>query len=516
MAPRLAMTPLFVALAAPVVFSVPAAGAFASACTSAKVKTAGKFTAALGKCRAKAIADGSAVDSACTQKATARFLAGFAKADAMPDCLGETGDAAAIRAVVEGFIPDVHQAVNGGGAGPNKCDGKKVQAATKKAAAKALCHAKPIRKGIPVEATCLAKAESGFAKAITKLEKPGNACTSQSQGPTLEALVDAFVAELISELTTYTECGCPAQRYELTSTPGILAIGTLPAFPFPAGVVTRVDSGAANAECEHASVVPPGGFSVPVFCVPALGFTSELTATGCASGSGHGAGVVWDAAACADADVAQVGDTSDPSTNSCATLGGGCTVMSGGAGDDTAGNVDTTRGDGACDASGVGIRVEIPARSRTWNDAVGNCPDEDGVFDPGTDFLVTEFDLVLRATTASSNAEFADLNGDACMFAGHGPDHPKHCSDDPSRPCQTNAHCTAPATCLHGPLVGVPPVGPCCNVGQTTTLVSTGFAFTGNAPLYDVIFAARLPNTVTACGASAGNTCTPTIDVCRQ
>jgi hypothetical protein len=509
--------PLGVLLAAAVLLAGTADSAAAqSKCSSAKMKTAGKHAAGLGKCRTKAISKGTPADGACTAKEDGKVAPAFGKAESKGDCLAPNGDAAAIAAKDAALVDDVHQAVNGGAGGPSKCDSKKVQVATKKAAAKAGCHAKAIGKGIAVDAACLGKAETKFSAAVGKAEA-GTDCTNTSQAAALEAIVDAYVNDLVDELTTSPPACCGATRIELTSTPGILALGTLPPFPFPAGVVTRIDSGAPDVDCEHGTVVPPGGFTAPVFCVPALGFTSELVATGCESGSGHGAGMVWDSVAtCPDADVSQVGDTSDPSSNACGTLGTGCVTAPGGAGTDSAANVDTTRGDGACDAPGVGIQVEIPALSRTWNDADGNCPDDDGAFDPGTDILVTQFSFVLRSTTASSNADFTDLNADGCSFAGHGPDHTKRCSDDPSRPCQVNSQCTSPATCGHGPLVGDPAIGPCCQVGQTTTLVATGFAFTGGSPLYDVVFAAQLPNSVTVCGVAASNACTPTTDPCLQ
>jgi hypothetical protein len=513
-------------VAAAVVALVGGTSGIASAqskCSSAKTKTAGKGAAGLGKCLAKAIGKGLPVDGACTSKETGKISAGFTKAEGKGDCLAPNGDAGAITAKVNALVSDLHDEVNSGAGGPSKCDSKKVQTATKKAADKAGCHAKAVGKGIAVDPACLAKAEGKFSSATAKNESgtTGATCTNLGQAAALEAIVDAFIADLVDEVAPTGPACCASARIETTSGPGLLAVSTLPPFPFPAGVVTKMDAGAADACCKHSATIPPGGFSVPVFCIPALGFTSQVVATGCESGSGIGRGTVWDAAAgaslpcCADADVSRVGDTSDPSTNSCGTLGGGCNTSPGNAGADTDGNINTTRGNGACDpGGGVGVQLDIPVLSTTWNDFDGNCPDDDLTYSPGTDTLVTQFNFILSPTTASSNADYTELNGDACQFAGNGPDHVKHCSGDASRPCTTNGHCTGFGTCVDGAIVGTPAPGPCCVVGQSTTVVASGIAFTGGSPLFDLIFANQTPSTVSACGAAASNTCTVTTDAC--
>jgi hypothetical protein len=308
---------------------------------------------------------------------------------------------------------------------------------------------------------------------------------------------------------------CAAERITTVSGPGILQVSTLPPFPFPAGVMTTFDASGPDPGCRHAVLVPAGGFTVPPFCIPSLGFTSSVTALGCESGAADGAGTLWDGAApFPDADVRRIGDTSDAAGNACGTLGGGCNPAAGNAGFDTAGNVDVTRGDGEPDRAGVQLRLDIPVESVTWSDADLNCPDDDRVYDAGTDTLVTRFRFILGPTTASSSSDFVDLNGDGCSVAGNGPDHTKRCSNDHSRPCVANAHC-AGGTCEDGPLAGVPAPGPCCSVGQPTTTVATGIAFSAGAPLYDLTFSNQTPSSVTAClPAVGGATCTVTTNSC--
>jgi hypothetical protein len=292
----------------------------------------------------------------------------------------------------------------------------------------------------------------------------------------------------------------------------------LPPFPFPSGVLTQIDAGAPDGSCKQNAIIPAGGFSVPVFCIPALGFTSQVQTTGCAAGTGDGAGTVWGAAApCPDADVSRVGDTSDPSTNSCGTIGIGCAgaVAPGSAGFDTDGNINTTRGDTVCDsAPGVAVQLDVPVISTTWNAVDASCPDNDLTYNAGTDTLVTQFNFILSPTTATSNADYVDLNADSCSFQGNGPDHVRHCTGDLSRPCNNNGHCTGFGTCVDGPIVGSPAAGPCCVPGQATTVVASGIAFTGGAPLYDIVFANQTPSTVSACGAVGSDTCTVNTDAC--
>ncbi|HJQ82566.1 MAG TPA: hypothetical protein VKA21_00710, partial [Candidatus Binatia bacterium] len=189
--------------------------------------------------------------------------------------------------------------------------------------------------------------------------------------------------------TTVPPCegGCPPAQIVMQSTAGVLAVGTLAAFPFPAGVTTVIDIGTAGDGCRHDAIVPAGGYTVPLFCIPALGFTSQVTATGCVAGGTAGMGAFWDTAAGAapDADVVRVGDTSD---GACDPGGQPCTPA--GAGGNTLGNVDTTRGDQTIDAPGLHARLDIPARSLTWVAADASCPDADGTYDAGTDTLVTD------------------------------------------------------------------------------------------------------------------------------
>jgi hypothetical protein len=167
-----------------------------------------------------------------------------------------------------------------------------------------------------------------------------------------------------------------------------------------------------------------------------------------------------------------------------------------------------------------------------WFDGDGtlDCPDEDGVFNAGQDTLVSDTEFILSPTTATARAQFVDKNGDGCCFAGQGPDSTRRCSNDESRPCYDNADCAAGGLCqgsqrdpgapcsqfffAERSLQGSPPTGPCCVVGQASTVVFSSPSFTGAAPFYDMIFSGSLPMTVSACSAPGSGSCTLTTDPC--
>ena len=202
-----------------------------SSCTSGKLKSAGKKAAGRGKCYSKAVGKGLTPDPACLQKASDAFTKGFTKAEGKGDCIAPTGDHDAIEAKVDAFIASVRDTVNGSAPGPSKCDSKKLAAATKKAAAKAGCQSKAAKKGDPLDPACLQKAEDKFTGALGKAEG-GDDCTSTGQVNTLENAVDAFIADLVAELTsaptpTTTTTTQPGSSTTTTTNPHICGNGVV-------------------------------------------------------------------------------------------------------------------------------------------------------------------------------------------------------------------------------------------------------------------------------------------------
>lgn len=309
-----------------------------------------------------------------------------------------------------------------------------------------------------------------------------------------------------------TSC-CGAQQIVLQSQSGaVVRTGTLPTSPV--GSVTLTVNAAppdAFPSCKHDVTVPAGGLAVAPICLSGTGFTGTIDALGCMAGGTDGGGSIWDGgAACPAANVSRIADTSD---GVCNPAGQPCNTSPGGAGANTLGDINATRGGVPCGPGGVHALVDIPIRHTWWVDADGMCPDADGTYDSGTDTLVLQFDQIMSLVTGTSNADFTDFNGDACSFAGNGPDHTKHCSLDPGRVCASNTHCTSPppnaGTCVDGALTGTPAAGPCCQVGQTMRLVSSAPSFMGGPPLFDLLFEVSWPMQVTSCNAWPGPaTCT--------
>ncbi len=195
---------LLLAAFVPLAIVASAAADTPSKCASAKIKATGKKASARAKCYGKAVAKGEPVSTDCLDKASVKFGSAFSKAETKADCHAPTGDSGTIENKVDAFVDNVRDIVNSSAAGPNPCDSKKIQAAGKKAGNKAKCHAKAASKGVPVDSTCLAKAETKFSASISKAETAGPSCTHSGQTNTLESAVDAFINDANGELTS---CG---------------------------------------------------------------------------------------------------------------------------------------------------------------------------------------------------------------------------------------------------------------------------------------------------------------------
>ena len=298
--------------------------------------------------------------------------------------------------------------------------------------------------------------------------------------------------------------GCPLVAGKYTTTQvsgGSLKVYTFMPFPFPAGGTIVQDVAAATLpDCVHDTVVPfPGGFGAPNFCVPALGYTVSVTQTGCGVGQ-------IDSNGGSDFNILEVSDTSDTQNANCTGPGlphtcctgsgtGTCTGAcglphpAGCAPSSTDGSVrvDVTVGDGSADTcTGGGSAnaiVTVPVHTVTWQDnsagSFGACPGN-GVFNMGTDTIITQFDQVLDFTTDTASHHWADIDGDGCSLAGGGP--------AAGEPAQTGL-------CLN--------FAP--NPDTITTVAAGGFGSTGVPN--DGSFSTKLPNTVALTGPFAGDTC---------
>ena len=448
-----------------------AGGTPAQKCAASKRKAAGKKEAGKMSCYSKAAAKSVPVDSACLAKVEAKFAAAFAKAG-----VACGGTAPAAESAVDACVSALVGAIPGNG----KCQSAKLKAAGKAAGAELSCWAKAVTKN-GVLAGCIAKSDGKLTAALAK----AGACTGDV--PTLKPILDNQCALPLAD--SLSNC-CSSQRIvTTTNATGIMQMDSAPAFGVPVPVSITLDTGVADGACRHDAIIPPGGFSAPAFCIPALAFTARITPVGCAAGGTDGKGTVWDGnAGCPDADVDKQADTHDGICDG--TPIGACSSAD--VGNNTLGDIDTTRGDIFCDAThGLVSQFDVPVQLDVWLDAAG-CPGN-GVYSAGEgDVLVTTNQLILSPTTGFSTASFADKNGDGCARAGAGP--------------------TA-----QGPYAGSPATGPCCTMGQASTFVATGIVFSGGGPFYDYSFNLTLPGAITSCSAWPGPaSCSLTADACAD
>jgi hypothetical protein len=450
-------------------------------CFGAKQKAAGKKIAAKMGCWSKAKSKGDPVDSACLMKAEASFTAAFAKAGGACG-----GDAATIEMKVDQCVDALVADVPG----DSKCSSSSAKTAGKGASSELGCTSKELTKP-GGEGACRAKVS---AKTLGSLGKAGGCANGDT-----EIHIGTCVNGIAN--TLQKDC-CRPERTTLISTPGTLKVGGFAPFPFPAGVIDIIDAGVADATCKHNATVPAGGFVVPPFCIPALQYTSQVVATGCESGTGHGAGMLWDGHAVdhGGAPMTNVTKNADSSDGTCDPGGGLCAN----ADLNLLGDVDESITAGGNPAK-IAVQLDVPAHSRTWQDSLG-CPG-DGVYNGAVDTLITEFDFILSPTSGLATGAFVDDNApfpnDGCALpagsSGFGA---------PSAECPAgfNGPCTAS---------GVQADGPCCMVGQASTLTTVGEAFSNSFPLYDLGFISVIPSTVQSCGPFVTETCVVSTDACK-
>ena len=292
-------------------------------------------------------------------------------------------------------------------------------------------------------------------------------------------------------------CGITGSgRYTQTTTGGVLKVSTFQPFQFPSGGMTIQDVGAPNAQCVSDTVIPyPGGLTVPLFCVPALGYTVQVSQTGC------GIGII-DSDGGSDLTTTEVGDTSY-NLNGCAASQSCASFV------DSSGNIDVTVGDGTADTCSTGgtgnAMVSIPVNTVTWLAEDSSCPDADGAPPEGGDTIITQFPQTLDLTSDRATASYGDLNADGCSLKGAGPAGPYTMNQICFGAGNPYACCTGAGT---GTCVGNGAVGQCIDFGaQTVSVAGGGTVFSSAAPLHDLLFTTVQPANISGPTAFLGATC---------
>jgi len=188
---------LSLAALALVVFAVRPAAA-QNKCSGYKIKYAGKVARCLLKEEAKAALDGS-IDQDAVDLCHAKLQAAFTKAEFKPPCL-TTGDANAIDAKISAMVDDVSDALAPGAPDEKKCQSLKIKASGAKSNCLLAVEGRAVAKGLSPDPLRSMKCRTKFAKLFSDGEAQHH-CTTTGDAASVEATIDAFVDDVVTELT---------------------------------------------------------------------------------------------------------------------------------------------------------------------------------------------------------------------------------------------------------------------------------------------------------------------------
>jgi len=188
---------LSLAALALVVFAVRPAAA-QNKCSGYKIKYAGKVARCLLKEEAKAALDGS-IDQDAVDLCHAKLQAAFTKAEFKPPCL-TTGDANAIDAKISAMVDDVSDALAPGAPDEKKCQSLKIKASGAKSNCLLAVEGRAVAKGLSPDPLRSMKCRTKFAKLFSDVEAQHH-CTTTGDAASVEATIDAFVDDVVTELT---------------------------------------------------------------------------------------------------------------------------------------------------------------------------------------------------------------------------------------------------------------------------------------------------------------------------
>jgi hypothetical protein len=149
-------------------------------CVAGKEKLAGKKSAGIMGCYSKAAGKGIPVDTNCTSKVSAKFVAGSQKIDTKQDgakpetvCPAGSGDEGTNETLVDNHDNDVADDLDpnlpGGTPTASKCTAGKIKCSGKKDAGLLGCASKAAGKGIPIDTNCTSKVSAKFSACYDKL-----------------------------------------------------------------------------------------------------------------------------------------------------------------------------------------------------------------------------------------------------------------------------------------------------------------------------------------------------------
>ncbi len=283
-ATRLVFLVVLSALASTLVIARPAAAAPSPAqkCTQTKLGASGKAIAAQLKCYAVAAGKAAAVDALCLGKAGTLLQKVFDKADDKGGC-AVTGDGPTVAGIVDGCTNAVVAAL-GSAAGKSVCLKGKLGTAGKKAKDKLQCAAKGAASGLLPATECLAKVETKYLEAWTKLETKNDGCATLGDAAAVEAIIDHQCFEAAAGALGLPT---PSPTPTTTVTPTLTVTPTKTPTPIP----TMTSGVSFTVPGTYAFVAPPGVTEVSAVVVGGGGGGGALYGTG--AGGGGGGALCW-------------------------------------------------------------------------------------------------------------------------------------------------------------------------------------------------------------------------------
>ncbi len=165
-----------------------------SDCTSKKLSVAGKTGRDRLDCHRDAAIGGVAVDAQCLAHVAERLDEDFADAEEEADCY-TTGDAAAVRALVESAVDDVAGQLRPA-LTPSKCAANKLRVAGLAYARLLQCRAITIQDGLPLVPDCVADGTEHITERFPEFEEEDPDCLTVGDAAAVLATVGAGVSSV--------------------------------------------------------------------------------------------------------------------------------------------------------------------------------------------------------------------------------------------------------------------------------------------------------------------------------
>jgi len=178
------------------VAGIPGA-ALAGKCSSGEAKAIGKKASCKAGVLSKASAKGLPPDAGKLAACEGKFSAAYSKAQSAGGCAPPT--AAQEETKVDNFVNDLNSEIAVSFPTPSKCQGAKLKAAGKKAGCLLGVDAKGMAKNLPPDPVKHNACKDKFAAAFAKAET-GTTCGASANATTIENKVDAFEADIVSDL----------------------------------------------------------------------------------------------------------------------------------------------------------------------------------------------------------------------------------------------------------------------------------------------------------------------------